>query len=118
MWLVQTVTAELTFVVAAHALASNRFHLFYGSSEECISDLKASACLEEAVPIEWFHHGSIKDPDLLIHRLKHIKVAVGWGYGKRKRNRCMMMDALRLSAHPGPCRSCLSAHVSLRRAVQ
>ena len=89
-----------------------------GSSEECINDLKASACLEEAVPIEWFHHGSIKDPDFLIHRLEHVKAAVAWAYGKRKLKRCMMMDALRLSAHPGPCWSCLSVHVSLKRALQ
>ena len=75
----------------------------HGSSEECINDLKAPACLEEAVPIEWFHHGSIKDPDFLIHRLEHVKAAVAWAYGKRKLNCCRMMAAARLSAHEGPC---------------
>lgn len=95
--------AELTFAVAAHALGSNRFHLTQGSSEKRMYDLKTSACLEEGVPIEWFHHGSIKDPDPSIHRLKQVTAAVAWAYGKRKLKRSMVMDALRPSAHPGPC---------------
>ena len=54
----------------------NSAHWCHGSSEECINDLKTSTSLEERVPIEWFHHGSIKDPDPLIHWLKVIINAV------------------------------------------
>ena len=95
--------AELTFVVAPHALGSNRFHLIQGSSEKRMYDFKASVCLEQGVPIEWLHHGSIKDPNPLIHRLKQVKATVAWAYGKRKLKRCMVMHAPRLSAHPGGC---------------
>lgn len=44
--------SEQTFAVAAHALGSNRLHLFQGRSEKRINDLKASARFENAVPIE------------------------------------------------------------------
>jgi hypothetical protein len=94
---------EWTFAVAAHALGSNPPHLSQGSNEKRVNGLKASGCLEKAVPTEWFHHGSIKGADPLIERLKQVKAAVAWAYGRRKFKRCTVMDALRLSAHPGSC---------------
>jgi hypothetical protein len=94
---------EWTFAVAAHALGSNPPHLSQGSNEKRVNGLKASGCLEKAVPTEWFHHGSIKGAAPLIERLKQVKAAVAWAYGRRKFKRCTVMDALRLSAHPGSC---------------
>ena len=91
LWLVQIVTAELTFAVAAHALASNRFHLFYGSEDLSMISRPPRVLKRQ------FQNGSIMDrpKTQIIHRLEHVKTAVAWAYDKRKLKRCMMMDALR-----------------------